>query len=872
MFQATGGIEHAIAETAERVYAGLGEAGQREARVIFLRLVKIGASAAEDARRPVTRSDLIGGFGDGQAAAVVDAYTDSRLLTTSRNAVQITHEALLTAWPRLRGWLDEDRAGSLIRQGIEDAAADWARVGGDTSLLYRGGRLEAADTWASGRSRELTQAAQGFLAASRRLARRTTLIWRGVTAVLAVLALTASVSAVVAFQQQATANRQRAIADQRRNQAISERDLAASDALAAQSQATGDTDPVMARLEAVAAWRIRHTSRARYAMLSAALLPWTAVLGSADGARVTAVAFSPHGRLLAAGTSGGTIELCDLSSRKPTCKLFHGTIDRVRSVAFSRDGKLLAAGADNGTIRLVDVTSRKPAFTLFAGKDNLVNAVAFSRDGKLLAAGAFYGTELWNLASRTLKATLPAGKPNFVDSVAFSPDGRLLAVGTSYGAVQLWDVTSGTPKATPPVIVATSTLVDSVAFSRDGKLLAAGTFGGTELWNLASRKPAFTLPVGKDDRVASVAFSPDGKFLAADINSGTTQLWDLASRTLKATLPAGTSAFAESVAFSADSKLLATGTTIGIRLSDIASDSAISSPADSLPVGTAPGVWSLAFSPDGKLLAVGTDGSTELWNVASRTLKATLPAGKANVVLSVAFSREGKLLAVGTGHGTIQLWDVTTRKPTLAAALLAEKANLVSSVAFSADSKLLAAGTVGGVIQLWDVTVRKPTLAAALPMGKNDLAWSVVFRPDGKFLAAETQTDTIQLWEVATRHQVTTTPILAKSLSSITFSLDGTVLVIGSGEGVQLWDTGTSQQIGVLPVNSTDTFLRGGLMALSPAGTLLAVGTGKGTVQLWTVPYLTDTASYLCALAGQPFPPAQWPKYAPGLPYMATCP
>ncbi len=104
------------------------------------------------------------------------------------------------------------------------------------------------------------------------------------------------------------------------------------------------------------------------------------------------------------------------------------------------------------------------------------------------------------------------------------------------------------------------------------------------------------------------------------------------------------------------------------------------------------------------------------------------------------------------------------------------------------------------------------------------------------------------------------------------FSADDTTLAIGSGKGVQLWDASTGQQIGVLPVNSSDYLLHGAFMAISPKSALLAVGTGAGTIQLWRTPYLTDTVPYLCTLAGQSFPPSQWAKDASGLPYMATCP
>ena len=205
-YRATGGIDHAIAETADRVYAQLDQAGQREAKMMFLRLVKIGPSAAGDARCPVTPSDLAAG---ATAEAVLDAYIRSRLLTSTQDAVQITHEALLSAWPTLEGWLEEDRAGNLTRQRIEDAATAWDRGRRDTSVLYRGASLETAVGWESAHPRDLTQIGSDFLAASRRAARRATIVRRGAIAILATLTLIAGTAAGVASWQRSVANQQR---------------------------------------------------------------------------------------------------------------------------------------------------------------------------------------------------------------------------------------------------------------------------------------------------------------------------------------------------------------------------------------------------------------------------------------------------------------------------------------------------------------------------------------------------------------------------------------------------------------------------------------------------------------------------------------
>jgi len=60
-----------------------------------------------------------------KAATVLDAFTRARMLTQQQDSVEITHDALLRAWPRLRAWIDTDRAGNLVRQELEDAAIVW---------------------------------------------------------------------------------------------------------------------------------------------------------------------------------------------------------------------------------------------------------------------------------------------------------------------------------------------------------------------------------------------------------------------------------------------------------------------------------------------------------------------------------------------------------------------------------------------------------------------------------------------------------------------------------------------------------------------------------------------------------------------------
>jgi hypothetical protein len=79
-YRSTGGIHHAVATTADRVFTGLDRAAQHVTRKLFLRLIKIG-DGTEDTRRRVARADLLRGLDPGSVGPVVDVFTQNRLLT-----------------------------------------------------------------------------------------------------------------------------------------------------------------------------------------------------------------------------------------------------------------------------------------------------------------------------------------------------------------------------------------------------------------------------------------------------------------------------------------------------------------------------------------------------------------------------------------------------------------------------------------------------------------------------------------------------------------------------------------------------------------------------------------------------------------------
>ncbi|MBY8861217.1 hypothetical protein K7711_32400 [Nocardia sp. CA2R105] len=142
-YRQAGRIAKAIVTTAEQAYADPDPNSQRTAHRMLLRLVRVREDSTDTAQA-IERSLLVHGLPDPRMAQqVITVFTDARLLTLDRDTARISHEALLRAWPRLRGWIDNDREWLRRHQQLTDDAHVWEQSGRDPSLLYRETRLAA---------------------------------------------------------------------------------------------------------------------------------------------------------------------------------------------------------------------------------------------------------------------------------------------------------------------------------------------------------------------------------------------------------------------------------------------------------------------------------------------------------------------------------------------------------------------------------------------------------------------------------------------------------------------------------------------------------------------------------------------------------
>ncbi len=927
-YRATGGIERAVATTADRAYDGLDATAQEEARVLFLRLVVIGEGGS-DTRRRLSRAELLRDFDQPALSAVLDVFTQRRLLTQEQDTVTITHEALVYAWPRLREWIDSDRIGNVLRQDLDAAASSWEGEKRDPAVLYRGSRLAAARSWAAAHSRDLTATASAFLDASVRQENRAVRTRRVAAALLAALTLIASVTAGIALflRHQAVVQRNEAIVSQITTEAD-------------QLQATNPS--LAAQLDLVANRMQPGNTSIDTSLIDAENTALSAVLPSS--AAVFSVAFSHDGRLLATNSEHGTIQLWNLADVSRPAKAgpaLQGNDGVTRSLAFGSRGSILASAtrsgvqlwsvadpahprldgtADSGaggaiaispdgqvlavtsgsTVGLWDIAD--PAHPVAFGPPlraaGPALSVAFSHDGDLLAAGTSTDTiQLWNISHPA--RPVPLGHPiaaysenvstgagQQINTLAFSPDRDMLADGDSNGVIQLWNLgDAARPVSVGQVLDSHDGGVLSIDFSADGDLLASGNFDDKiALWNVA--KPAVSYVTGRllsghSATVAAIAFDPRGHLLASGSLDATARLWRLPPSTL-VTWPA-----IDSVAFSRSGDLLAGGGADGsIRLwsvADAAHPRLLAGPLASQ--GQA--IWSLAFSPDRHVLAAGSqDGSVRVWSVTN--LADPMPLTKAftvgpGPVRALAFARgSGVLLASslsngdssGTGKGFVSVWDVTDPgHPLRAAPPLDAGTGGGFSMALSANGGTLA---VQGLVSvaLWDVS--DPAHARLVGQTPAQLTGvhAVAFGPGG-LLADAGFDNTIQLWNVGNpAHPVAVgVPITGPTgtIGSIAFSHDGKTLA-GSGqdEVVRLWnvtDPARPVPIGNPLVSHVNTVWS---LAWSPTG-ILASGSIDGSIRIWDL-RLPAAITWICSATADNLTRAQWRRYIPELAYDPACP
>jgi WD40 repeat protein/formylglycine-generating enzyme required for sulfatase activity len=528
----------------------------------------------------------------------------ARLLTASETEegierIEVVHEALLSAWPRLVRWRQEDSEGARLRDQLRGAARQWEERKRAKGLLWRDDALAEYRLWRSRFPGKLTESEEAFAQASLAEADRNR---RVVRFILSGIILILIVGSSILFLQQQRTRRQlletiELYEEQGRQELLKNNPQGAAVYLS-EAYLKGADNLALRFMLTQAMWSVEGRP-------PLSLESHTGPLNSAS--------FSPDGKLIVTASADKTAKLWDATSGKLIFTL-EGHKESLVSATFSPDGKLVVTASADRTARVWETVSGKLLYTLEGHNDGLLSAI-FSPDRKLLVTASYDRTaKVWETATGKLLATLK-GHEGPIYSAVFSPDGSLLITTSADRKAKLWSSESWNQLSS---LDAHTGAVFSGVFSPDGKLIiTAGADNTARLWESASGRLLSILADHKGG-ILSASFSNDGKLIVTASTDKTAKIWKVADGSLLYTLESHLGPV-YSARFSPDDTFIVTASyDKSAKIWETKSGKFLTSLQDHKE-----SVAFVGFSPDGKLIMTASgDKLVKLWNMQLETREA----------------------------------------------------------------------------------------------------------------------------------------------------------------------------------------------------------------------------------------------------------
>ena len=633
-------------------------------KCVLLRIVRPGA-AREFISSTVNRARLYDNiYPAHQIDRVIAAILKAGLVRiagseVAKQRIGVVNQGLVTKWPRLIEWLEDERTKMRQRQRLTIAAAQWREKQKDPSALWGGLLLEEARSYHDFNDLEQEFVDASMKAKNRHQRSRRLLVLAGLFALVVILAL-------VAFnfwQRYQLQNENLRLADVERGMRLLDAGDPSGGAVwfanlfKLKPPGPIKTDVCRRRLDIGLRLLPRllqilpHDREATYAEMSNdERLIVTLTTPGEESAKQS----HPPDGIWAKGKSTAWLwKIKDKETPHPI-QLESGL--PANGVRISPDGKLVATvhgdiDQGNGEVLIWDVTGDKPNCIRRLVRFGAVRVLAWSPDGARLAFAEETGatshgqTVVWDWKNE-IKPNRFLADDFRILRITWSPQGDRIATVSGdlkTSQVKVWSLQIDPDPLRNDQFRALKSdraiAINDIVFSADGELILTscgipgGDEGSAQLWNARTGERLGLLP--HKGGVITARFSPDNKLVVTASSDGTARVWSAVSGREMLSLPHN--AWVYCATFSPDGRYIATGSRDRMaRVWDLLNGQLAFPPMDH--GGT---VSSVAFSSDGRRLLTTSNETPRLWALSTGFTKApTFSTG--TEILQAAFSRDGR--------------------------------------------------------------------------------------------------------------------------------------------------------------------------------------------------------------------------------------